>query len=114
MKYGATLKTVEFLELQVIARATKEASLSAWQGEGALGGIDEIRRLSEFRIMLREYLNKIVADTATEKEDGIEDKTWAFKFTTYVFASRNESAHHRRQRKKIEVRAVARIDEGRC
>jgi hypothetical protein len=40
--------------------------------------------LSEFRICLREYLRKVVADTVADKEEGIEDKTWAFKFTTYV------------------------------
>ena len=84
MKYGATLKTVEFLELQVIARATKAASLSEWQGDDPAGGIDETQKLSEFRILLREYLNKIVADTAADKEEGIEDETWAFKFTIYV------------------------------
>ena len=66
MKYGATLKTVEFLELQVIARATKAASLYALRIEDPLGGMEEVKRLADLRSVLRERLYKIKADTAME------------------------------------------------
>jgi hypothetical protein len=84
MTYGATLTTLGFLELQIIARAAKASSQYEMQGADPAVEMDETNRLVAFRGRLRDYLRKTIVDSIADKASGVVDKSWAFEFTTYV------------------------------